>query len=170
MNTHGNVVLTRAYTILCKAVYLQYFISSIFHWLVILLLSLKQGCDSFTSHNNGDCIVSFSSWCAFTVSPHCPVSPREPPFTESQWRVSNLIVLQPFSQKGGCILVLRNEWRSFCCCSSKKKGPRLRSQYVMAASCSHINFIYWFWYKEVAPLSVVLNLIFWSETKLIETV
>lgn len=133
MNTHGNVVLTRAYTILCKAVYLQYFISSIFHWLVILLLSLKQGCDSFTSHNNGDCIVSFSSWCAFTVSPHCPVSPREPPFTESQWRVSNLIVLQPFSQKGGCILVLRNEWRSFCCCSSKKK--RTSSTFTVCHGC-----------------------------------
>lgn len=53
---------------------------------------------------------SSSTLCAFTVPPNAQSLPQDPPFTQKQWRVSNVIVLQSFSQTGDAPC----SSRSFC--------------------------------------------------------
>lgn len=65
----------------------------------------------------------------------------EPPFTQDQWRVSNVIVLQSFSQRGGCFLLLRGwEEISFLVAAALKKGPGHLARYLLSVSYFNVNF------------------------------
>lgn len=151
-NTTWNFVLTLAYKIQWKAVHLQYFDLVFFHWPIGI--TLTKGFESFATDNNGDCLGSFSSWCTFTVCQFLPESLHSLR-TSEEWVMllfSSLSLkrVDALSSAGGLEVILLLQLR---------KGPRHFPQQLWAESYFHANisFIYWFWYKEAAPLSVVLN-------------